>query len=368
MISCLLLLVLVEHKGYGFPLMAKPKCIDFGTRRKFDLIRVKGNLSRKMCSASLNGLSKDASESNLSDKYQLKLELQEYLKIRSQKLVMMDNEKKKIGGTKGNAILEYVSAPVPKETEIEEKNLFDYDELTNYGFGHLVKPIMEMGGRSEAYILMDMTPPSSPDRLKPKEARKIVIDRDGSYDEERYRGIRVGSDDDELGRQLEELQKRKNAKNKKTDSFVAPFSDIPKSNFSPDWTPSMLDDEARRRGRVIALLQAEEAAKKQIDQPEALRIEGGIRVYSTFIALLTAFAYGHSSDQAFFFLNIEELRDSIQVAAILALVISLGSSIAAAVVADRKHRDPIVWAIKGAAGGPLALIELNQLESLQICK
>lgn len=43
---------------------------------------------------------------------------------------------KVIGGTKGNAILNYVSGAPNKETVIEEApNVFDYDELTKYGFG-----------------------------------------------------------------------------------------------------------------------------------------------------------------------------------------------------------------------------------------
>jgi hypothetical protein len=43
---------------------------------------------------------------------------------------------KVIGGTKGNAILNYVSGAPNKETIIQEApNVFDYDELTKYGYG-----------------------------------------------------------------------------------------------------------------------------------------------------------------------------------------------------------------------------------------
>ena len=43
---------------------------------------------------------------------------------------------KVIGGTKGNKILEYVSLAPNKATLIEEEpNVFDYDQLTKYGYG-----------------------------------------------------------------------------------------------------------------------------------------------------------------------------------------------------------------------------------------
>ena len=41
-----------------------------------------------------------------------------------------------IGGTKGNKILDYVSGAPTKERVIEQvPNVFDYDELTKYGYG-----------------------------------------------------------------------------------------------------------------------------------------------------------------------------------------------------------------------------------------
>ena len=43
---------------------------------------------------------------------------------------------KVIGGTKGNKILDYVSGAPTKERVIEQApNVFDYDELTKYGYG-----------------------------------------------------------------------------------------------------------------------------------------------------------------------------------------------------------------------------------------
>ena len=43
---------------------------------------------------------------------------------------------KVIGGTKGNKVLEYISGAPAKEQVIERiPNVFDYDELTKYGYG-----------------------------------------------------------------------------------------------------------------------------------------------------------------------------------------------------------------------------------------
>ena len=97
--------------------------------------------------------------------FDLKSELHAYLKLREE--LKADEASKAqagkiVGGSRGNKILEYVSV-APKEMELEESNPFDYDELTKYGYSHCVKPIMELGGRREAYKLMGMVPPKIPD-------------------------------------------------------------------------------------------------------------------------------------------------------------------------------------------------------------
>ena len=46
-----------------------------------------------------------------------------------------------IGGTKGNKILDYVSGAPAKEQVVERiPNIFDYDELTKYGYSVSWKP------------------------------------------------------------------------------------------------------------------------------------------------------------------------------------------------------------------------------------
>lgn len=68
----------------------------------------------------------------------LKAELTGYLEKRRQ--LRADEEAKAevgkvIGGTKGNPVLEYISGAPNKPIVIEdEPNIFDYDQLTKYGY------------------------------------------------------------------------------------------------------------------------------------------------------------------------------------------------------------------------------------------
>jgi hypothetical protein len=52
---------------------------------------------------------------------------------------------KVIGGTKGNKILEYVSGAPNKATVVDEvPNIFDYDQLTKYGYGVSLSVALEV--------------------------------------------------------------------------------------------------------------------------------------------------------------------------------------------------------------------------------
>ena len=108
--------------------------------------------------------------------------------------------------------------------------MFDYDELTKYGFGYLTTPIMDAGGRSAVYELMDMVEPALPKR-KPKQVQKLVIDREGADDQARYSGLKVTQilDDEEMGRKLQEVQQKvkegKSLKKKLVEEdYVMPFA------------------------------------------------------------------------------------------------------------------------------------------------
>jgi hypothetical protein len=119
---------------------------------------------------------------------------------------------KVIGGTKGNAILEFVSGSPNKAYILDEApDVFDYDELVKYGYDYLVEPIMAAGGRRAMYTLMNMEEPPTPNRLKPKVVPKLVIDRTGETDTARYSGLKMIQtlDDDEMGQRLAEIQRMK---------------------------------------------------------------------------------------------------------------------------------------------------------------
>lgn len=128
---------------------------------------------------------------------------------------------KVIGGTKGNAVLEYISGAPNKEYVVEETpDIFDYNELTKYGFGNLATPIMNAGGRREMYSLMGLPEPVIPKRIKKRKVvPKLVIDRNGEEDKARYSGLKVTQilDDDEMGKRLAEIQEKE-----KKGEFVKP--------------------------------------------------------------------------------------------------------------------------------------------------
>lgn len=154
-----------------------------------------------------------------------------------------------MGGTKGNAILEYVSGSPNKETRVEvAPNVLDYDQLVKYGYSHLVTPIMKAGGRLAMYRLLDMEPPDTSKSLKPLivTAPKLVIDREGKTDKARYSGLKLGQvlDDNMQAEALanaQERSKRGEALRKplQEESYEQPFAD--KRNvgpqMTPDWTP-----------------------------------------------------------------------------------------------------------------------------------
>ncbi len=114
---------------------------------------------------------------------------------------------KVIGGTRGNVVLEYISgAPNKERIQEDAPEIFDYDELERYGFGHLATTIMENGGRRAMYQLMDLPEPATPLRLsKKKSVPKLVIDRTGETDKVRYSGLKMSQalDDDAIGKALE---------------------------------------------------------------------------------------------------------------------------------------------------------------------
>ncbi len=137
-----------------------------------------------------------------------------------------------VGGTRGNKVLEYISGAPAKEIIIERPpEIFDYGELSKYGYGNLVKPIMDSGGRRAVYELMDMEPPPLVGPPPKKKVPKLVIDRTGEDDKARYTGLKMGQvlDDDVMGEALARANKKaKEGKELRRtlveESYVQPFA------------------------------------------------------------------------------------------------------------------------------------------------
>jgi hypothetical protein len=314
---------------------------------------------------------------------ELKKELSKYLQKRKE--VNADASAKQqvgkvVGGTKGNAVLEFISGSPNKEKIIEDApDVFDYTELERYGFGYLVTPIMNAGGRIEMYNLMGMVVPKPKARIQlVKKVPQLVIDRDGKNDEARYSGLKVSQimDDAEMGRKLEEaIRKQKEGKELRKklqeEKFEAPFAD--KRNIgpklTPDWTPERLDEEGRRVGQAMAWARKARAGEFKKDPYELLNIEGRLQIYSVITTPFVAFSFGNATKKMFEILNLDTnamdgLLDILQPVALAIVMASLASSIFCIVQAPVRNRSAFVWAIKGYAGGPLAVLQLKSLSPL----
>ena len=156
----------------------------------------------------------NASKSTISED-ELKQQLMEYLVKRKE--ANADEVAKEIkgtvvGGTRGNAVLEFVSGAPVKEKVIERApDVFDYDELSRYGYSNLVRPIMDLvGGRRAVYDLMNMKAPRLNGPPPKKKAPKLKFDRTGEDDEARYTGLKMGQvlDDDVMGEALARANKK----------------------------------------------------------------------------------------------------------------------------------------------------------------
>lgn len=282
-----------------------------------------------------------------------------------------------VGGTKGNVVLDFISGSPNKEFVVEEvPDVFDYEELSKYGFSYLVTPIMNAGGRQQMYALMDMPAPPPRQKLKKKSAPPLRLDRTGETDPGRYSGLKVTQiiDDEEMGRQLAAAQaKIKEGKSLRSkieeEDYVMPFAD--KRNTgplqTPDWTPERLDEEGRRAGQAQAWAKAAKAGEFRKDPFEQMNIEGSLQLYCIFATCLASISLGRATPRALALINMDdEIINFLQIPSLALIVAAFGSSIlCAAFLAPGKNRSSLIWAVKGAAGGPLAVLQLRGLDALK---
>lgn len=291
-----------------------------------------------------------------------------------------------VGGTKGNLILDYVSA-APNKAKVTKvaPNIFDYDELTKYGYGNLVTRIMNAGGRFKMYDLVGLTPPPSRDDSTSSETytvdAPIVLDRVG--EESRYQGLKLGQafDDESQGEALLEYQRKiSNGERpslskvkEEVDAYVLPFAD--KRNVgprqTPDWTAEKLDEWGRQQGRVESWArQAKEGAFVKDPLENFDSISPFQRAYGLSTALITAVAFGKATpnfvqivfpnDKDFF----GHLIHVAQLPAVIMVLLSLASSAYGIFTATNLNRSQYVWAVKGLLGGPLIVRQLAELPNL----
>eukprot|EP00579_Thalassiosira_antarctica_P004423 CAMPEP_0201879360 /NCGR_PEP_ID=MMETSP0902-20130614/10260_1 /ASSEMBLY_ACC=CAM_ASM_000551 /TAXON_ID=420261 /ORGANISM="Thalassiosira antarctica, Strain CCMP982" /LENGTH=378 /DNA_ID=CAMNT_0048407161 /DNA_START=51 /DNA_END=1187 /DNA_ORIENTATION=+ len=316
-----------------------------------------------------------------SGESELKVELTEYLKKRKE--ANADDAAKAeigkvIGGTRGNVVLEYVSgSPNKQRVQDEVPDIFDYDELIKYGYANLATPIMENGGRRAMYQLMDLPEPATPKRLlKKKSAPKLVIDTTGETDGARYSGLKMSQvvDDDAMGRALDEAARKVREgeslrKRLVEEDYVIPYSDNPNKGprQTPLWTPEMLDEAGKKAGEAQAWAKRARMGELKKDPFEMLSVEGELRVYSIVVAVTVALGYGNATPRALEMIGGSgDMFNLLQIPALALIVAGLGSAVANGVIlAPPKRRSSFVWGVKGLMGGPLAVLQLRELDDLK---
>jgi len=137
--------------------------------------------------------------------------------------------------------------------------------------------------------------------------------------------------------------------------------------MTPDWTPDRLDEEGRRAGQAQAWAKSARSGEFKKDPFEQMNIEGSLQYYCIFAAFLTSIGFGRATPKALSFFGIDnDIILTLQVPALALVVAAFGSSIVcAATLAPEKKRSSFVWAVKGFAGGPLAVLQLIGLDALK---
>lgn len=284
-----------------------------------------------------------------------------------------------MGGTKGNAILEYVSGAPNKAFRIENPaNIFDYDELTKYGYGSLVTPIMKAGGRFAMYELLGMDTPPVTSKQKQVSAPELVIDRTGELDPGRYSGLKLGQalDDTAQAAALEAArQKAKQGKRLRPklaeEEYERPFADVQNAwKTTPDWTPERIDEWAAQQKRASTWVRQAQEGKFIPDPFENLDLGLEQRAFSVLSAALLAISFGKATPAFLDMIGATSgegpgsLFTVLQVPAATLGLVALGSSALCAIQAPEKNRGQFLWFVKGLLGGPFAVNQLRGLPDL----
>jgi len=236
---------------------------------------------------------------------------------------------------------------------------------------------MEMGGRKAVYELMGMPVPPPPPKKKVIQVPKLKIDRTGEDDTARYSGLKLGQilDDTTMGEALaraNEKAKRGERLRPKLveEEYELPYSD--KRNIgpkqTPEWTVERIDEYTKQQGKAIDWARRAKLGEFVRDPLESLDLDMMKRFYMVMTILETSIAFGRSSPQFLQMIGMSDssgLLSALQVPGLVLVVANLASSIYCGILeAPPKNRSGTVWAVKGFLGGPLAIMELRNAETL----
>jgi len=317
----------------------------------------------------------------------LKAQLEEYLAMRKE--IGADELAQKeigkvVGGTKGNAVLEFVSGAPNKAFVVERApDALSYGELTKYGYGQLATPVMKAGGRFAMYKLLGLEPPETT-IVAPEPTPEIVIDREGKNDPKRYKGLARGQFEtmdnaaqvEAFERNLKRKQNNENepAAQSPTYDYEMPFAD--KRNTAPrqtpDWTPERLDELGKSIGRAESWAREAKAKSFIKDQRETIDLTLQQRAYSVLTTVLIATAFGKSTDTFLIDLvkivpdkaTATSIKEALQGPAFGLLMASIGSFVYSYKESKEQNRNSIMWAIKGLLGGPFTVTLLRSSDPL----
>jgi hypothetical protein len=136
---------------------------------------------------------------------------------------------------------------------------------------------------------------------------------------------------------------------------------------TPLWTPEKLDEAGKKAGEAQAWARKARMGALKKDPFEALAVEGELRLYSIVAAVIVSCAYGNSTPKAMDMFGLAS-NDLVlfKIAASALIVAGLGSAVFNSVaLAPPRRRSSFVWGVKGLFGGPLAVIQLRELDVLK---
>jgi len=259
-----------------------------------------------------------------------------------------------------NAILDFTSMSPPPVKPLSGDDPLTYSELVARGYGHLVTPLMNAGGRYAFFSRLGLSPP------KPKEvrvARSVEIDRDSPVGE--YSGLKLMqvTDDEVMAAALESTREEGG----EGEAYI-PFAGKRQAGSDANANARRLDEEGERRGRREAearrSLERERLERGESDAEERFAVEGSLRAWSSLSLLAVALGFGRATPVALEALGLED-RGALAVLASLAVLLSVGSTVLAVVKAGEKNRSAGVWAFKAFLAGPAALVLLDSLDPLE---